>query len=215
LRENAVLKLGKLKDKRVIPLLLNLLNTADKNLKEKIIFVLGRIGDPIIYEELLQILKNEKEDNEIRLAAIMALNFLGKKEITKPFIERIQIKIKQKTLKKTEKELIKKELKLSPNIKIEITKDLFVIYFYNDLTLDDLKNLNDFIENENTKKIIENIFNINLNFFYALNAPDELLDFIKNLNKNFPHMIVYLSKKYSPVNEAIIKLENELNINYL
>lgn len=216
LREDAILRLGKIKDKRVIPVLLNLLNTKDSSLKEKIIYTLGRIGDPVIYEELIQILKNEKEKTDVRMAAVMALNFLGKKEITAPLIKAIQEKIAVKKRKKDDKKPIKKsEIKITNNIKIEIDAELAVIYFYNIISREDITELENYLEKDKTKELLQKVVNLSINLYYTYSAEPRIINLLKKLHQNFENIVIYITKKSTPINELIVRYEKEFKLNYL
>lgn len=213
IRENAVLKLGMLKDNRVVPVLLNYLsNETDIALKEKVIYVLGRLGDPVIYEKLVNILRNKNEKNDVRMAAVMALRFLGKEDITAPFIKSIHDKLKDKKVNKLPK---KKSFRVNENIKVEIDDEIINIYLYNIISAEDVAALENYYTDPTTKKYLSKVFNVNINLYYVEASTPTLVEVLKEITKTLDNVVIYVTKKKTPLNEIISRYTNELNVNYL
>ncbi len=74
--------------KKSIDLLIQELKTQNNRVKEKIIFVLGKIKDPRVVDILIELLNDKNKD--IRNQAARALGAIGNKRATEPLIEALK-----------------------------------------------------------------------------------------------------------------------------
>jgi len=84
-RNNAIYYLGKKKEKRAVPLLIELLNNDQiKEIKLNAIESLGEIGEGSSVDALVNVLK--EKDNDMRIAAVDALGKIREQKAVKPLI---------------------------------------------------------------------------------------------------------------------------------
>ncbi len=110
---------------------------------------------------------------------------------------------------------IKKIIQITKNIKIEIDRDISIIYLKEDIEDEELKILREYISKESSKEIFKKSFSININIYECRFASFGLIDILKELQNNYDFMAVFLTNKNTPINIMLKKYGKELNLNYL
>ncbi|HPP88354.1 MAG TPA: HEAT repeat domain-containing protein, partial [bacterium] len=142
IRSEAIIQLGKMKSVRSIDFLIERLKDKNEPLKEQVIWALAAIGNVKVYKELNNILMDNAERIEWRIAAALGLYELGFKKETEEILKNLREKLKEyRTLNKTELdnifqsraiEMIKKLAKSKDMNKIEKLQNIIANKHFND-----------------------------------------------------------------------------------
>jgi len=197
-----VLTLQKCKDKRLFPFLILLLDYSSEALRERVIFMLGKLNDPGAVEPLVKILSDSTEESSIRTGAIGALKSLGREDISRPFVEAIKKKVSGKRQKRLAEGGDMKQ-RISTNIYVEVNNSLLYLFFQEDITENDLNKTSAYFAGSDNESFLRKFKAIHINLYFCGMISKNINTIINSIKDKFNHTVLYLNKNKPELNNLI------------